>query len=77
MNNEEILLQINILVKNYFENISYNFEPGKTKIPLAVPSYNHEEVIESIDSLLSTCVTMENKVKQFEEKLVIVHLTFS
>ena len=68
MNNEEILLQINILVKKYFENISYNFRSGKSKIPLAVPSYNHEEVIESIDSLLSTCVTMGSKVKQFEEK---------
>ena len=68
MNNEEILLQINILVKKYFENISYNFRSGKSKIPLAVPSYNHEEVIESIDSLLSTCITMGRKVKQFEEK---------
>jgi len=68
MDNHEIISQINILVKNYFENNSYNFESGKTKIPLAVPSYNHEEVIESIDSLLSTMVTMGNKVKQFEKK---------
>ena len=68
MNNEQILFQINNLVKAYFENISYDFKPGETKIPLAVPSYNHEEVIESIDSLLSTYVTMGTKVKQFEEK---------
>lgn len=68
MNNEEILSKISILVKNYFENISYNFEPGKTKIPLAVPSYDHEEVEESIHSLLNTWVTMGNKVKLFEEK---------
>ena len=68
MENDEIILQINNLVKKYFENISYDFKVGQSKIPLAVPSYNHEEVIESIDSLLSTCVTMGRKVKQFEEK---------
>ncbi len=62
------MLQISILVKKYFENNSYNFVSGKTKIPLAGPSYNHEEVTEAIDSLLSTMVTMGNKVKQFEKK---------
>ncbi len=68
MKNDKIILQINNLVKEYFENISYDFKAGQSKIPLAVPSYNHEEVIESIDSLLNTCVTMGSKVKQFEEK---------
>ena len=68
MNNQELMSQISILVKNYFENNSYNFESGKTKIPLAVPTYNHEEVMEAIDSLLSTMVTMGSKVKQFEKK---------
>lgn len=68
MKNDDLLHQINILVKKYFENNSYNFEPGKSKIPIAVPSYNHEEVIESIESLLNTCVTMGSKVKKFEEK---------
>jgi len=68
MDNEELISQINSLVKKYFKNNSYSFKPGKSKIPLAVPSYNHEEVTEAIDSLLSTMVTMGNKVKQFEEK---------
>ena len=68
MDNKELMSQISILVKNYFENNSYNFESGKTKIPLAVPTYNHEEVMEAIDSLLSTMVTMGSKVKQFEKK---------
>ena len=68
MKNDEIVLEINNLVKKYFENMSYDFKAGQSKIPLAVPSYNHEEVIESIDSLLNTCVTMGKKVKQFEEK---------
>ena len=41
MDNKELMSQISILVKNYFENNSYNFESGKTKIPLAVPTYNN------------------------------------
>lgn len=68
MNDDELLSQIDNMIKNYFENKKYEFEPGKSKIPLAVPSYNHEEVTEAIHSLLDTMVTMGNKVKQFEEK---------
>ena len=40
----------------------------KFQIPLAVPSYNHEEVIDALDSMLSTWVTMGEKVKSFEEQ---------
>ena len=40
----------------------------KFQIPLAVPSYNHEEVIDALDSMLSTRVTMGEKVKSFEEQ---------
>ena len=40
----------------------------KFQIPLAVPSYNHEEVIDALDSMLSTWVTMGKKVKSFEEQ---------
>ena len=40
MKNDEIVLQINNLVKKYFENITYDFKSGESKIPLAVPSYN-------------------------------------
>ena len=42
------------------------FVPGKTRIPLNVPSYGSEEVIEALDSLMSTWVTMGKKVKVFE-----------
>lgn len=42
------------------------FEYGKTKLPLSVPSYGPPEVIEALDSLLSTNVTMGEKVKRFE-----------
>src|SRR3990167_3924561 len=37
------------------------------RIPLNVPTYGSEEVIEAMDSLLSTWVTMGKKVKRFEE----------
>lgn len=42
------------------------FVPGKTRIPLNVPSYGSPEVIEALDSLLSTYVTMGDKVQAFE-----------
>ncbi len=43
------------------------FVPGKTRIPLNIPSYGAEEVMEALDSLMSTWVTMGPKVKCFEE----------
>ena len=42
------------------------FIPGKTRIPLSSPTYGAPEVIEALDSLLSTWVTMGKKVKTFE-----------
>ncbi len=44
-----------------------DFIPGKTRIPLTVPTYGAEEVEEALDSLLSTWVSMGKKVKHFEE----------
>lgn len=43
------------------------FVYGKTRIPLNVPTYGAPEVIEALDSLTSTWVTMGKKVKRFEE----------
>lgn len=43
------------------------FVPGKTRIPLNVPTYGREEIDEAIDSLESGWVTMGAKVKRFEE----------
>ena len=42
------------------------FIPGQTRIPLSVPTYGAEEVVEALDSLVSTWVTMGKKVKSFE-----------
>ena len=59
--------QISALVKDYFST-SKNFVPGKTKISLAPePPYDSEEIIEAIDSLISTNVTMGKKVQEFEK----------
>lgn len=43
------------------------FIPGRTRIPLNVPTYGREEIDEAIDSLESGWVTMGKKVKRFEE----------
>ena len=43
------------------------FEHGKTPIPLSIPTFNHEEVTECMQSLVSTFVTMGDKVKKFEK----------
>ena len=37
------------------------------RLPLHVPSYGADEVNEAIDSLLSTRVTMGDKVRRFEQ----------
>jgi CDP-6-deoxy-D-xylo-4-hexulose-3-dehydrase len=59
---------INDLVRQYFAARQKEpFVAGKTKIPLNVPSFDYEEVNEALDSLLTTHVTMGNKVKRFEK----------
>ena len=40
--------------------------PGEPRLPLHVPSYGADEVNEALDSLLSTRVTMGDKVRRFE-----------
>lgn len=52
-------------IEKHFSSDS-NFVPGKTSIKLIEPSFGSDEVIEALDSLLSTNVTMGKKVKTFE-----------
>ena len=61
-----VLNSIIPIIKDYFEKLKKKQEK-KTKIPLAVPAFGWEEVIEAIDSFLSTQITMGGKVKKFEE----------
>jgi CDP-6-deoxy-D-xylo-4-hexulose-3-dehydrase len=63
----QTLDRIRPYVRKHFELVKAEFIPGKTRIPLTVPTYNSDEVEEAIDSLLSTWVTMGTKVKKFEE----------
>lgn len=64
----EIKRQIKDLIKEYYSGTKSKtkFVPGRTRIPLVVPSYGWEEVCEAIDCLLDAQVTMGEKVKQFE-----------
>ena len=64
----EILREVEKLTKEYFSSkAKESFIPGRSKIPLNVPSYGWEEACEAIESILTTWVTMGKKVKQFEE----------
>ena len=64
---EEIKERIKQLIKEYFSLKTTGFTPGETKIPLNIPSYSWEETYEAIESILSTWVTMGEKVQKFEE----------
>jgi CDP-6-deoxy-D-xylo-4-hexulose-3-dehydrase len=62
----EIKEKIKQLVKDYFSLKTSEFIPGETKIPLNIPSYSWEEAYEAIDSIITTWVTMGEKVQKFE-----------
>src|SRR5437879_421583 len=63
----QTLDRIRPYLRKHFQLNKPEFVPGKTRIPLTVPTYGSEEVEEAVDSLLSTWVTMGAKVKKFEE----------
>ena len=66
MNIEKAIKDIEKIVRRYFELNPVNKTDGK--ISLISPSYDADEVVEAIESLLSTYVTMGKKVYAFEEK---------
>src|SRR6266581_9124580 len=63
----QTLDRIRPYLRNHYQLNKTEFIPGKTRIPLTVPTYDSDEVEEAVDSLLSTWVTMGAKVKKFEE----------
>ncbi len=64
----QTLARIRPYIKKHFRSTGKRpFIAGKTRIPLTVPTYGEEEVEESLESLLSTWVSMGKKVKRFEE----------
>jgi len=60
------------LIEKKFEK-QEEFIPGKSVISLIKPSFGPDEILESLDSLLTTNVTMGIKVKKFE-KLFLKYL---
>ena len=64
----QALTRIRPIIRDHFKKFrKREFIPGKTRIPLTVPTYDAAEVEETLESLLSTWVTMGRKVKRFEE----------
>src|SRR6266702_4202454 len=63
----QTLDRIRPYLRKHFQLNKTEFVPGKTRIPLNIPTYSSEEVEEALESLLSTWVTMGSKVKKFEE----------
>lgn len=56
-------------IRTAFENRGDDeFRPGETPVRLSSPTYGAKEVIESLDSLMSTWVTMGEKVGEFEDR---------
>jgi len=56
---------ISRLIRKNFDK-QRKFVPEKTRIPLIEPAFGPDEVIEALDSLLTTNVTMGKKVSRFE-----------
>src|SRR5207249_9426390 len=64
----QTLTRLRPAIRDHFRKLGKReFIPGKTRIPLTVPTYDAAEVEEALESLLSTWVSMGKKVKRFEE----------
>jgi CDP-4-dehydro-6-deoxyglucose reductase, E1 len=72
LNYKKDIENINNKTKAILEKYNFGkpqiFVKGKTTIPLISPSYGADEIIESIDSLVSSWVTSGKKVDLFEKK---------
>lgn len=69
MNQEEIRTKIRDLVGSYFDsNLESSFDISHPRVKLHEPTFGSEEVWEAVDSLLSTKITMGEKVRRFERE---------
>jgi CDP-6-deoxy-D-xylo-4-hexulose-3-dehydrase len=55
------------MIINRTLEVTAPFVPGKTPIPLSVPTFAEDEILEAMESLLTRSVTMGEKVSQFEK----------
>ena len=70
---EEHLVQTTLdklrpLIEQYFQASQANNPSGPWRIPLSTPTFGVDEVMEVLESLLTTNVTMGRKVREFEER---------
>jgi CDP-6-deoxy-D-xylo-4-hexulose-3-dehydrase len=65
---EEVRRQLRVLVERYFSRPLVSEDSGAVRIPLSLPPYGVEEVMEALDSLLTKQVTMGRKVREFERR---------
>ena len=67
---EAVLTAISDEIESYMSDpldADRSFDPTEETISLNAPSYGAEEVLEALESLLSTWVTMGDKVERFED----------
>jgi CDP-6-deoxy-D-xylo-4-hexulose-3-dehydrase len=67
-NLDELIKRFREDIEAYFEEERMEFAPGDTPVRLSEPTFGADEVVEAIESLLSTWVTMGKKVECFEEQ---------
>src|SRR5258708_12180374 len=65
---EEARRQLRTLVDRYFSHPPVRGDSGPVRLPLSLPAYGAEEVMEALDSLLTRQVTMGGKVREFERR---------
>jgi CDP-6-deoxy-D-xylo-4-hexulose-3-dehydrase len=70
MNDKIISSVVKNTIKNLYEEINAkkDFIKGKSKVSLIEPSFNHEEILEALESMISTNVAMGKKVKLFQNQ---------
>ena len=61
------LRQFQKFIQSELDSQHYAFDKKEPFLPLMVPSYSSEEVLEALDSLLTTNITMGEKVFKFEK----------
>ncbi len=67
MQQKTIVKKIQKLIKKYIaQRPAEKFQPGTSHIPLQVSTFDEREIISSLESMLSTYVTMGKKTKEFE-----------
>ena len=69
MDKTQLLESLQHLIETYAEHhLLQPFDPGKPVVRLHEPTYGAGEIWEALDSLLSTRVTMGEKVRRFERE---------